>query len=437
MKELDNRDVFFEICTLLFGSLMVFYQLMPSILVAGVSAFFFLFGYVRLERKYGTIESIVVLSVIAIPTSTISIIGTDYSKLPLTWYNLLILISVVFIGMNGKISKKYFTSVFLFIIIEILVNLNVPSLFNAFKQYLIMVLFLFAFFIGQYLKKYGKKEIYFVLVKYYLIGTFCIAFQVLLQRIFILKTGRIIGHYAVMGQSRIAYGGIMGDWSFATLYLATGCLFILLDYLNNGNVTFVKFLGCELILSAAMLMVSARTGIISLTATIILYFAFNIRRFSKRYIFMLVICASVIPYLIVKLMSSRGGQALFETSGRAEVYIRALKFWENKIFFGYGLGLDNLYTATGLSVPHNFFVQYLVQIGIVGLVLFLLPFVPFIKDNIRGNGYTKWLFFLVIIGSMFIPDIVSSRYFYGIVLLCMTNMNGNKSLNWRKNKNET
>lgn len=420
-KIMDNkRNLILEIVILFYGSTMIFYSLLPSIVTAGITFLFFAYSYTVLRKEYNIVESLALMSVIAIPTSTISIMGTSYASLPITWYIITIILAVFLICINGKLDRKYFLCAFIFAVAELIQLVLVPNIFNAFKQYLILLLFFFGFLIGKYLKDYSTKSIHYDLYRFYLLGTFCVAFQVFLQRSYILTVGSRIGHYAVMGQSRVAYAGLMGDYSFATLYLASGCLIVLLKHLNTKEIGFAKFVIYEVFLLSAIIAVSSRTGLAALVVTVALYFAFNLRQLNPKLILVLLICIVSIPFLFEKLMASRGSQALLDSSGRLENFAKALSYWEKHPLFGYGLGLENLHAATGLGVPHNFFIQYLVQIGVVGLVLVIIPICRFFINNVLRTNYDKWLFCLIAIGAMFIPDIVSSRYIYGIVLICMT-----------------
>ncbi|MGW8382072.1 O-antigen ligase family protein [Streptococcus parasuis] len=425
-QNIDKKNSI-EIIFLIFGSGMVFYELLSPIFVSIISIIIYLFGLINLSSKYNMLETLVLLSVLAIPTSMISIFGVNYSTIPLNWFTIFILCAMFLIILHGKINKIYFISITVFSITEFVISLMSHSFTNAMKQYLMIVLFLFVFYIGDNLKKSITLTFFYDLFKFYLIGTFCFANQVFLQRTYISLTGNIIGHYIVMGQSRVAYGGILGDYSFATLYLSTGCLLILLIYIHHKKINLSMFIFSEILLLIAMLIVSSRTGIISLVITILLYIISNIKKIPKRFIFVIFFSSFGFPLLINKLLSSRGGQALLETSGRSDNYVQSLNFWLKKPIFGYGLGLENLFHATELAVPHNFFMQYLLQMGIVGLVLIMIPFIIFINNDIycKKNEF-KWSFILIFIGSMFIPDIVSSRFLHGIILLCMT---GNKVYN--------
>lgn len=424
-----RNSLMVQIIVCLYSVFMIFYQLFPSILIALISAIFYLYIYLMHSRKYDIVTTLSIISIIAIPTSTISILGGSSAKLPLTWYSIAILISVIYILLTKGFSRKYLLSIFLFMFYGLLLCLLANNVFGAFKQYLMIILFLFGFFVGEYIKEKNIFEINDMFKRYYFLGVISMGFQIIIQKAYIKSTGIIIGHFIVMGGGRVAHAGIMGDYSFATLYLATGVMMMFIWYIGTNKISFFKFCVVESFLLYAMFVISSRTGLISLILTLILYTICNIKKISGKHLMILFACVLVFPLFLSKLMESRGGQALLESSGRESNYIKAIELWSNKIAFGYGLGLDNLYDSTGIDVPHNLIIQYLVQIGLVGCILFSIPLFIFIKDNLFNTNVMKWLFWLVLIGSMFIPDIVSSRFIYGIVLICMI-------YRWQGEKNE-
>lgn len=413
------KDRMLKFWMVIYSIVMLFYSLLPSMLIMEISFLFFMYAFITLKKYYNNIDTFIIMSVIAIPTSTISVLGTSYSGLPLTWFNLLVLLTVVLIGVEGKIDKKYFFCVALFMAIECIQVLLSINIFNAVKQCLMIVLFLLGFIITEYLKNYSAISIHCKILEYYIIGTLCMGIQIFLQRFYILATGIQVGHYAVMA-GRTAYAGTMGDYSFATLYLASGCLIILLEYLNTQKCKFATMVIGEVVLLASMIIVSARTGLVTLVITVALYFLFDLQKINWKHLILIVVGALNLPYIIEKMMAGRGGQTLLDSSGRIESYISALHFWTEKPIWGYGLGIENLKEQTGLGLPHNFIIQYLVQIGIIGLLLILFPIIIYAARTLKNAGFYKWLFWLLAIGAMFIPDIVSSRYLYGVLLICAT-----------------
>lgn len=398
---------------------MIFYSRIPSVIIMGISFMVVIYIYNILRKEYGYIDSLILLSIIMIPTSTISVIGTSYGSLPLTWFNVSIILAVGLIGITGKLSKRHFLMITLFGVVELFYSMFLPSLGDALKQLLTIILLLFSFFIGYYINNYSNSNMLDSMSNYYLYGTVSVALQVIVQRAYIMVTGHVIGHYAAMGTGRYAYAGLFGDYSFANLYIATGALLVFLEFVNKYKSSFFRFAIFEALMLFAMLMVSARTGIYAFAITIILYLIFNFKEFNTRLILVVFIGCLLTPVLMEKLLSIRGGQELLDSSGRFEMYLEALEYFENKPFLGYGLGLENLKQVAGLGAIHNFIIQYLVQMGIIGTFLFLLPFFSFLVQSVIKAGMYIWLFWLVVVGAMFIPDIASSRFLYGIILMCM------------------
>lgn len=407
-----------DLIVIAYSVLMLFYEIISPFIVIVANIFFIFFMIISLCKEYSLIKSITLISVILIPTSTINLLVKD-TNFYMTWFHLSIILLFICISLNGRINRDYFTYITCFGVVELILLFFLHDIYDGLKQYLMIILFLISFLIGDYLKKNNSLKLCNDITKYYKIGVYSFALQIYLQRLFILKTGIIIGHYSSMGGGRVAYAGLMGDYSFATLYLATGSLLLLLNFINSKRVNFIKLIIMESILIIAMMIISARTGIISLIVTFIFYLIFNIKKINIKAISIIVLSFIFVPYLLNLLMVSRG-QTLLDSSGRLENYILSIKYWLKRPLFGYGLGLNNLKYYTGLQVPHNFFIQYLLQIGVIGTTLLVLPIIKFIKNDIKNNDFKKWVFWLVVIGSMFIPDIVSSRFLYGIVLISMT-----------------
>lgn len=404
---------------MIYSTGMIFYSKVPSVLIMLISIAFYFYIFIRLKNIHNLISSILIISFIAIPTSTVSVIGTNYGNLPLTWFNISVLLLFFLIGIKGEMSKKYFTSILIFGIFELIQSMFLPSLGNSLKQLLTIILFLFAFIIGAYIKKQAELRLLDELSEYYLIGTISVALQVIIQRSYIMATGHVIGHYAAMGTGRYAYAGLFGDYSFSNLYIASGVLLVFLQYVLKRKNSFLKFILLEIILISSMILVSARTGLFALVIILAIYCIFNFRLLNARLVMILIIVCVGAPTMLSRLLSVRGGQSLLDSSGRVSMYIEAIHYFTNKPIIGYGLGLQNLNQLAGLGAIHNFIIQYLVQMGLVGTMLFLVPLVMFLKDSLRWSMEYKWIFWLVIVGAMLIPDIVSSRFLYGVILLCM------------------
>ena len=118
-------------------------------------------------------------------------------------------------------------------------------------------------------------------------------------------------------------------------------------------------------------------------------------------------------------MINRTGQSLFDGSGRIEGYISGIKVFLDHMMMGLGPGTSNYKNQVGRAIPHNMIIQFLAQFGIIGSFILFLGFIPTVRRIIMNNNIPKWAFITIIIGSMFIPDIISSHYFTVVTLLSL------------------
>ncbi len=402
----------------LFSSSMIIYSLLPRFFVIGISVLFlFVIGLI-LKKQYEIKESLFVLSICFLPTSFVSVLGTSTSQFPFSWFHILTILLFLLCA-SERLNQKYFLLLMLFLSFASLRAFMAPQFSDAIKQVLTIVLFLVSFIIGSSFvgDNHGKFKEFSADIL--LSSCFSLGLQIIIQRGMVMTRGVDIGHHIAMGQGRVAYGGLMGDYSFATLYLAIGCVLTLVYFLDYQRISAISFILMELFLLFSILCVTSRTGLVAFAATVLLYLIRHINRLNKRITFLILSGFLIVPIVLSRLASVRGNQSLIDSSGRLDNYIKALSYFKGSPLWGVGFGLSNLYAATGLGVPHNFFVQYLLQIGIVGTAIIVAFFVVYLDKYYQKGDPLKWLFWLVAIGAMFIPDIASSRYFGIIIIITM------------------
>lgn len=405
-----------------YGSSMIFYELIPKIVTIVFSLLFVFYTFNKLKKDYDSFISIYMISVLMIPTSFVSVLSTSFSDFPLPWLYILILIMVFMIIKNKRINKNFFSPFILFLLFGIIIAIIQPNITDALKQLLTILLFLLTFLIGENIKRRDNlKKILNISYYLYLVSALSVGSQIIIQKIYIESTDIIIGNYAKFGGDRIAYGGLMGDYSFATVYLMSGFFLGILMYISWHKISFFRFILIEAYLLTAAVSVSSRTGIYAFIITFALFFCFQIQKKKMKlsYIVILIAVIILIPIIFSILKDSRGAEVLFDGSGRGEGYIQGLQNFADHIIIGNGLGLENLNVKTGLTVPHNFFIQYLTQIGLLGTGLLCYNFKKFIINYLFESGENKWLFVLIIISAMAIPDILASRFIYGIIIIVM------------------
>ncbi len=403
----------------MYSGIMVLSSLFSPTIVLAFNAVYVVWLFNKIRRYFMTRETIFLCSILFIPTSTISILGTSTAQFSFSLFHLFVIILFFCIIINRYVNKEYLLLVVLFFSYGVFQSFIAPDWFDAAKQLLTILLFLFSFIIGSFFKKNSTYGFASMAQKLYLFGTISVGIQILVQKSVISITGKIIGHYATMGGSRIAYAGLMGDFSFATLFLASGCMLLLVRYLEYHNIGLLPFIIGELFLAYCSLVVTSRTGIVALGIVVVLYVCKNWNKFGWKFAIMIIGMIAVMPLALNILLASRSGQNLFDSSGRIENYKIAIQLFCRNPLLGVGLGLKHLLNDYGILVPHNFFIQYLLQIGFLGTIIMLLFYLIYLINDFDWKNPMRWIFWLIVIGSMFIPDIFSSRFYYAIIVICM------------------
>lgn len=399
------------------NTLMIFSELFPTVLVAGVQLLFVVWSLLYLSRYLDFVLTIVLLSISMIPISFVSLFGGSIETFPISWFHVLVLLAFVLVVLKGKVDKYYFIFLMLFVGYGVCNAIVQSDVADALKQILMMLLFYVSFFIGNYLEKKGNRVFFSVLYKLYLFGTLSVSGQVIIQYLVMNNSVMKLGTYSYMS-GRTAFGGLMGDFSFATIYIGTGILATILAYFEYRTINLIKLIAIGIVQIVGIMLVTSRTGLYALVITLCLYMATHMRHFKTRYLLVIVGVCALAPVLIEVLIANRGGQNLLDGSGRIDGYLVSLESFKENVLFGCGFGLKNLYEEIGREVPHNFFLQYLTQTGLIGTCIIVAPFVRFVFKKMKSIDYTKWMLILVFISSMAVPDIMSSRFLYGVILVC-------------------
>lgn len=400
----------------IFDSIMIFYELFPNLVTMFIMMIYVVWSVIYLQKVIGIFFAVVFTSVSMIPLSFISVLGTSTENMPIAWFHILVILTMFYILKKGKINKWYLIFTIMFFLYGIGNSVLQKDVSDGIKQVLMIVLFFFSFFIGEYGRKKTNQKISFYFYRLYILTTLACAVHVILQYIMINYFGIIIGKYEEY-LNRKAYGGLMADYSFATTYLATGVMAILLEYFEYRRIDLKKFLQLVSVLIIGLLRVTARTGVYALAITVIIYFCVHLKHLHIRQLLFILVAVLFVPMVIDVLSSNRGTQNLLDGSGRVRDYVVALRAASGQIILGLGFGLNNLNAKTGTLVPHNFFIQYIVQSGIVGMLLISMPFLYYLKRIINKVDSSIWLFVLIFISAMAIPDIVCSRFLYAVVVM--------------------
>lgn len=350
--------------------------------------------------------------ILSIPLSFISVMGTrDFVFF--NWYNIFLSLSVFSLTISTFKDKSYglrekplYVKFLLLSLIclslSLLANLDLISI-KIFALTTLYLLHLLLVFVN--LHRFNKSIIDFV--KVYDSMIFLIAIFVFLQFVLNNSFNLTLGRIQVYGKNRIAYGFLYFDYSFLSLILVSG---IFRDYFKIKGDTKINYAAVisVFIKIIAALITSARTGVAALIIVYTLYYIFRIARkvinkkLFKRDILTLFVFVSIVLLLLCYILKTRG----FGGSGRSSLNYEALKDFLDKPLFGNGLSFP-----VGKMKPHNLFTQTLSQTGIVFTLPFLIFNISFLKDMFKKNHKVVLSFLIILMGSMFIPDIIISRFY--------------------------
>lgn len=384
----------------------------------GIGAICFLSFFIAPKFKMSQSLFWTIIMISNIPMSFRSIIGVDYSRFPLTWFSLAIIVLFCTSIRRGIRISLPLLSLVLFTAFFLISELfsNGFGFFDAFKQYFNIVLLLMTLVSADSLKCYFNTEDLQIIDLCYLCGVFSFAVVIIVQYIQYYYLNIVSGYIGIWA-NRQSYAGTFSDFSFASVYLATGCLYVFISVAEKRN-SFIKFVVMESVLLVALLLVNARTGVMAFVVTIGLYIIKELIRLKRSAVLLLFLSIPFIIFVVEKMVNNRGGQSFLDGSGRGETYIEGLNSFFIRPLLGIGFGVSNYSEYTQTTIPHNMIVQFLAQFGLIGSSILAAGFIPLIKlFFVHGNTAIKWMLVLGFVASMLIPDIASSHYFSALAFI--------------------
>ncbi len=300
------------------------------------------------------------------------------------------------------------------------VSLIMSSEFSgAIKQYInllaVCIAVISAFLINHSKQSFNANS----LMDDYELATLLTGIILAIQIAVFIFLGQKLGQLDIFGGDRIAYGAVFSDYSFLSLYLATGATIQLVKLSSSqfswkSLFTFPFLLG----MSAAT---SARTGVVAcVLSMIIILFRHIIKRniIYRPFIYVLFVTASIVLSIMIVTMTR--ADALFSSSGRTDNYQIAFSNFINHPFWGTGLGITTYFQTYGTEVPHNLILQYLAQAGFFSASALFVFIISISAYAAKTSRIIFEPFITILIGSMFIPDILNSRFFIVLVLSIIT-----------------
>lgn len=382
--------------------------------------------YLETKKSSNAEYTLIKMIMLSIPLSFINVLNGSYGKLPLSWFNIFVigLIIIVFIKTSLRDIIKFdhikLISLAMIVISSIILILSVPFS-NALKQYVNIVLVFIIVIVGNIIKKRLTNEDKNNLLLYYLNGVQIASIGLILQILLINFFKIDIGYFSKFGSNRSAYAFLFSDYSFLSLYLSSGAIMSLLKgkkYFGSN----LKWVCMFMLPMISSILTSARTGIVALLAVLLIYsfgkfFKLLLEGSIKSLIILLLDSLILLgSYFLLKIV--RGGQ-LTSDSGRADLNNIAFSVFKQNPISGIGFGVTSYADKIG-TIPHNLIYQFLAQGGLI----FTLPLIVFLSMIVfkayKNNRALLSGILVVILGSLFIPDIFNSRFLLAIVLLIST-----------------
>lgn len=357
----------------------------------------------------------IALMTISIPSSFINIFGTSYERLPISWYNVFFLFSFISWIKQSRKFHKFNIMISTLLILWLLIGvLKTYDRLNAVKDWINFLPILFYYSaIDSNLNKQQKYSIRVLLQDLYIVSALiCVILlliQVLLFVIWGINTGKL-----VIYPNRIAFGMLFSDFSFLSLFLvsASAICFFQKKY---------QFLSYLLLIGGAI--TSARTGIFAFFIGLIIFLLSNL---NKNFLWKatLYIPALVVAYIILNFIRQ---EPLLESYERIESFRQSVILSVQNPILGVGLGTENFMRAFGFRIPHNIVLQMLLQIGLPGMTIFMLILTHIFILCWRQKKNSPGVFFayiITLVGSMFIPDIMNSRFLAILIALIQAEKGG-------------
>ena len=403
------------------------------------------YSYMSTLKKYkeSNIELIIGLLIISIPTSFINIFGKDYGISPLSWFNIILIIGILYMVVDIILIKKRtinlsLLSIFIsmFIIVGFISLIKNFSSITTFLTINIPIAFALLILIGYKNLSIDCNRLINLYVKLVLASCIALLLQIFSYKLLGIKLGYIREY-----SNREAFGVLFTDFSFISLYIASGAIICIYRGLKKNS---FKELITGFFICLCSILTSARTGLAGILVSFGIIFILGIFSKNKKESFKYIIISPILLgfiILVFMIMSElRKGQSLFDFTGRFKTYETALLIFKNNFLTGIGMGVnnyqdyikENIYNGH-LIIPHNIVIQFLAQTGIIGTIIMsiflsIITFNSFCKiDKSMAFSFTTCL-----VGSFFIPDIFNSRFFILIIILIIIQNKTSKNIYTKK-----
>lgn len=178
----------------------------------------------------------------------------------------------------------------------------------------------------------------------------------------------------------------------------------------------------------------------------------GIKRVNKKILIILCICVLIyanfwnIIGLLEEIMKDKGihfnfiekitklGQENIN-NGRNTIYAITIRGIKNKILLGHGIDTFDYYTS--LEYPHNFCLQFLYDIGIIGSLIVLIPVAIGIKKSFKYCNRDEFIIDVALVVASVPGALFSGNLWKNVILWCViATFIKRGSINQERGKNE-
>ena len=379
-------------------------------LILQISIWFYLYSY----NNITIYSKLIILIIINTPFSFMDIFGKSYNNTYISWFNISLILIVVYSSVHlirNRISYFGRESVFSLTLILSMVTILLVNQINgdAVKQFINMLAVPVVVLLVSMSRNSSNiigEELLNIITKLLLATITATSVLVLLQAASFYLFDYEFGYIMEYGLSRKAFGFFFTDFSFLSVYLAIGTLASSEIYKKNKNVLYAIV---AVITVSASIITSARTGVASLAGALIFAFVDQNRKdfkHNKKDVILKVGVIVSLSILALYLFYLIRGAEVFNSSDRDKLINEAIRIFLNKPIVGVGFGRMNYFNSFGI-IPHNVIFQTLVQGGVVLFIPLILFFGVYIIN--QKHNVFFYMYVMILLSSMFIPDIFSSR----------------------------
>lgn len=299
-----------------------------------------------------------------------------------------------------------------------------PNFLVLSKKTSLSIIFLL-FPIALFLKKelFDLKKWYFILA-FYLLGIlsfFGISFLIFILKIISTKTSltELLSQYVQISNiPNIYYALILNFGLMTSIYLRKSNILLL----KNQKIQFL----ISLFIGMNILLIQSKVGFIAMMLVLLISSIIQKKQYKNTpYIFYTFLILSLIFVLKFyqpnKLSIQYLTQSSFEVSKRIEIWGKSIAMIKQNRLLGYGSSyLENLNTLSKLNLnAHNQFLEYLLEYGILGLLMILVTLSFSIYMAIRSKDYFYVGFIALIIYFGMVESIFSNQT--GVVFFSIFN----------------